>query len=84
MPRSTFSCALASPALACVAAALAGCGPGPLPLPPGPDLNALVAKYQAPTGTIDPQQIDDVIGAPDRRASRSSSSTGFRISSHNR
>jgi predicted small lipoprotein YifL len=67
MPRSTFSCALASPALACVAAALAGCGPGPLPLPPGPDLNALVTKYQAPTGTIDPQNIDDVIAAGQAR-----------------
>ena len=67
MPRSTFSCALASPALACVAAALASCGPDPLPLPPGPDLNALVAKYQAPTGTIDPQHLDEVIAAGQAR-----------------
>jgi predicted small lipoprotein YifL len=67
MPRSTFSCAFASPALACVAAALAGCGPGPLPLPPGPDVNALVAKYQAPTGTIDPQNIGAVMAAGQMR-----------------
>jgi predicted small lipoprotein YifL len=67
MPRSTFSRALASPALACVAAALASCGPGPLPLPPGPDLNALVAKYQAPTGTVNPQQLDEVIAAGQAR-----------------
>jgi len=61
MPRSTFSCALPSTAIACVAAALAGCGPGPLPLPPGPDVSALVAKYQAPTGTIEPQELDQVM-----------------------
>jgi len=67
MPRSLFSCAHASPALACVAAALAGCGPGPLPLPPAPDMNALVAKYQAPTGTIEPQQLDEVIAAGQAR-----------------
>jgi len=67
MPRSTFSYALASPALACVAAALAGCGPDPLPLPPAPDLNALVAKYQAPTGTIDPQQLGQVMAAGQMR-----------------
>jgi hypothetical protein len=63
MSRSTLSFALASCAGAVAAAALAGCGPGPLPLPPGPDLDALVAKYQAPTATIDPQQINDVIAA---------------------
>lgn len=63
MPRSTFSCALASWVGAVSAVALTGCGPGPLPLPPGPDLDALVAKYQAPTGTIDPQQLNDVIAA---------------------
>jgi hypothetical protein len=62
MSRSSFPSAIASWAVA-VAAALAGCGPGPLPLPPGPDLDALVAKYQAPTGTIDPQHLNDVIGA---------------------
>jgi hypothetical protein len=67
MPRSTFSCALASPALACVAAALASCGPDSLPLPPSPDLNALVAKYQEPTGTIDPQHLDEVIAAGQAR-----------------
>jgi hypothetical protein len=67
MPRSTFSCALASPALACVAAALAGCGPDPLPLPPAPDLNALVTKYQAPTGTIDPQNLGQVMAAGQAR-----------------
>lgn len=61
MSRSTFSCAFASWAVAVTA--LAGCGPGPLPLPPGPDLDALVVKYQAPTGTIDPQQLNDVIAA---------------------
>jgi hypothetical protein len=63
MPRSTFSCSLVSWAGAVAAAALAGCGPGPLPLPPGPDLDALVTKYQAPTGTIEPQQLNDVIAA---------------------
>ena len=67
MPRSTFSSALASPVLACVAAALAGCGPDSLPLPPAPDLNALVAKYQAPTGTIDPQHLDEVMEAGQAR-----------------
>ena len=66
MPRSTFSYAIASRGAA-VAALLAGCGPGPLPLPPGPDLDALVVKYQAPTGTIDPQQINDVIVAAQTR-----------------
>jgi hypothetical protein len=70
MPRSTFSYALASPAIAFVAAALAGCGPDPLQLPPGPDLNALVAKYQAPTGTIDPRQIDEVIAAAQVRVAQ--------------
>jgi len=63
MSRLAFPLAFAAPTLAVCVASLAGCGPGPLPLPPGPDLDALVAKYQAPTGTIDPQQIDDVVTA---------------------
>ncbi len=67
MSRSAFSFALGSSMLAVVAASLGGCGPGPLPLPPAPDVNALVAKYQAPTGTIDPQNLDDVIGAAQMR-----------------
>lgn len=67
MPRSTFSSAIASLLGSAVAALLAGCGPGPLPLPPGPDLDALVAKYQAPTGTIDPQQMNDVVVAAQAR-----------------
>jgi len=66
MPRSISSRSLASLAGA-VAAVLTGCGPGPLPLPPGPDLDALVVKYQAPTGTIDPQRINDVIVAAQAR-----------------
>ena len=66
IPRSTFSCAIASLG-GTVAALLTACGPGPLPLPPGPDLDALVVKYQAPTGTIDPQQLNDVISAAQTR-----------------
>ena len=72
MSRSGFPFAVASSTVAgAVAAAgvLIGCGPGPLPLAPGPDVDALVAKYQAPTGTIEPQQIDDVIADAQGRLS---------------
>jgi hypothetical protein len=70
MSRSGFPFVIEPSTVAGVVAAavaLIGCGPGPLPLPPGPDLDALVAKYQAPTGTINPQQIDDVLAAAQAR-----------------
>jgi hypothetical protein len=45
-------------ALLAAAALAAGCGAGKLQLPPEPDLSALVAAYDHPTGTIDPAAID--------------------------
>jgi hypothetical protein len=38
----------------------AGCGPEDLQLPASPALDALVAAYDHPTGTIDPQHLDQV------------------------
>ena len=65
MPRLRFVSFLAWPAAAlaavCALTTLAGCGADDLALPPAPDVNALVADYQTPAGTIDPQQIDAVL-----------------------
>jgi hypothetical protein len=40
----------------------AGCGPSAPDLPPAPDMSALVNAYANPTGTIDPQQVDQIVG----------------------
>jgi len=48
-------------ASATLLALVAGCGPEDLQLPATPDLDMLVQAYDMPTGTIDPQHLDQIM-----------------------
>jgi hypothetical protein len=41
----------------------AACGPSAPQLPPEPDMSALVNAYANPTGTIDPNQVDQIVSS---------------------